>query len=461
MREIFAAILNNGTIQTAKGPLVVKPGIGSIWTRVTDFLPTSLPDYVEDDDELARVLERHMTDVTQDDIEAVTNTLSESLVNGTSIYRGTVIPSINDATEEAVSRLERYLNTNDDDSFTVTIMNLPEVLTSSSVFDMAEYKGKRFLSMERIQPVQGINPSDLATMMMEEITDKSTKAWLLTLGRDYMVYLLSLVWSAGKFSMDGVMPGRLDHELDKAIMGLVSADFLYNTDPLDTVNMGLTSYKTMLRERMDIYGTNIYRMVTRFNHDVSINKVIISEAPSAKAVLVAGPAYDAWLESKGSIEALYGRMLTTDKTYSIKALDGKAMDYVARWTKHNRMMSLHRNKRSNEQLRRIIMSTLERRELTDIEKEYATVDPEWPEKSLHAAKEMAEHIEESELVNIKLAMTKIMCKTLFRFTSAYEFLMAMESSKKAVPTAETDELVEMAMIDVMTKLIVESVEIGE
>jgi len=432
--------------------LVLKPGQASIHHDLATVTRDLSGFALSGEDKLQMLMDVNENNKALKTVSSeISAIVEQSLTNQVKLVRNTVIPAVDAYTEAVVEAVDGWARRSDEESFTVNRVEVyPILLKNPELFDLERYLQDSKHSLGKPTYINDLPVHSayetLPTMLQTE--NSSLLVWLAGIGKaTFDSYAKNIFLGRRLPSSLERKEHYVSSKINKAMVGVLLAKAYLANIP-SSVESSLQEYNSSLKYIRNGYGSVLAANVKIVNGYVTSNRLISTEDKINRTVYVVGPVYDAWMSNEGSIEALFGKMLSEDKFSAVNKINSKIMQYTALWTKHNSLVLSRKAKDKISAIKRTMLTVLElnKEGYTDLEKEYMiTLDSDFKRRAIQMGKKVINELTDLETHNIRIACMKVLCLSRFSFTGAYEFLTSMEAAKEANPDASPSVLATIAL----------------
>lgn len=378
--------------------------------------------------------------------------LSKMVTTHLSYAKNEVRPTFTDFKEKLVSYLENYQPKNPATNFEITQYNFPEVLTDGLFADeIRRYIGTTIVEAKPISLGERTNDELLQLLLTgSKSIDKRLAEW----AGDLSSNLLRTVWyslfglgqesGTNSLAQNGVnlaVHERIDHSL----VAYLFARNLYN-NPAEDSKLSLNDYKTQVAGIRDYAGRMLAENFRVFSSYLS-SKVLILSADKTTAV-VNGPVYKEWLSTGGSVELLYGVLVSGDRSKTVNAINEKLDSYRNNWSTYVAASMMSETTRSFQNFKTYLLGqfSIELEHPTSMEFEYGKTNANYKETAKRLACEYVEKLTPEDMKQPNKIAMELVARCRYFYSSAYRILSDMEEVARLSPNINPREAALLASI---------------
>lgn len=291
---------------------------------------------------------------------------------------------------------------------------------------------------EYIQSVLSTGNADL---------DKELFVWLSSIEDELINHVVGEYFIEGN-SYYGILPAlhRFSNGVNESLLVYMLASKLFDMDPI-VKGMTLFAYRDVLANYRDYAGARLCNYLDEYNrHSVTKTLVIDVDKQNLKA-FVNEVVYKEWLASGGSVEVLYGTIVSAKRYTSVSAIN---IDKEKLLTEFNRYVTY---KNSTANITKFnsnkAMLSIAFNELYTLSEVEASYSPGYDIRS-KVLKDVSDYIElmsKDCFKNPDVIALELIARIRFYFTSSYFILKGICEIGQENPNAPADEAALLASLD--------------
>ena len=386
-------------------------------------------------------------------MKTASDKIGQAILGEVRTVRNVVIPANAEYTAAVKKSVQSWLKFNGNDEFTITEVSIPEVLVSGTEsLDLEVYREESTLPINTANSIAGFYEVGIMEILTEFYGgNQAVLEYLGLLGADKVDTVANRVFGGAYTRASDLEAGHIEYRINESIITLLLSTALRETVPeyLDITLGELSSYCI---NKSKSYGARLVSDIDSLNKMITNKRMVIRENKRTKTLVVVAPLFKKWLKKVGTIEAVYGRILSKDNGLGVKSFTKGLMEYSAVWANYSdRALAVKQLQRNIITRKHLLTNIEEGIGETDLEKDYtANVNKNFHKTALALAEVAINNLHDNELSDIELACTKVITQSRFGFTNAHQFLMTMEAMRAASPNAPSEVLATLAVIEGVT-----------
>lgn len=253
---------------------------------------------------------------------------------------------------------------------------------------------------------------------------------------DYtMINLTGGNWRTDTFQHAALLALNPFDRLGIVLPAFIIASHLYSAEVDDSAeNMTVSSYREIASQIRDYTGA-ICAMTFSAIETTEKQGNIVLDFKGSSVVRVYGRNYKLWLSEGGSVEAMYGLILSPMKYYSKDMLDQHKERLEQMWNNHLAIFTTHEQQKSyivfKELLRSTFLQMLD--ELSEIEKGVLERDPNYISRAVAILNDELEYVSTRDMMDIYSVCMTIMTKARYYYTDSYQFFKTAHTATLTNP----------------------------
>lgn len=275
--------------------------------------------------------------------------------------------------------------------------------------------------------------------------DKDVQSWLAEKGDDWLAQLWQQFFVTREattlhaFVTDAKAVGRAAADIDKLLAIHLFARNLYDNPP-EGVAVSLKLFNQDMAELRNNSAVRLFLENEAYYADTEKRQLLIRSINGTVITVYATP-YKTWLEAGGENEVLFGNYLSRQPVKTVAELDARRDELRSAWAKHVAIVTTaeanRRFLRVKEILMRVFREQVIQAEEVNLNKEAV----------LKRFEDEVNCLAESDLDNLFVLCTKLVCRTRFAHTDAEKILFGIDRVAKENPTLTVREAAAISVLE--------------
>ena len=242
-------------------------------------------------------------------------------------------------------------------------------------------------------------------------------------------------WRTETFQHAALLALNPFDRLGVVLPAFIIASHLYSSEVDESAdNMTVNTYREIASQIRDYTGA-ICAMTFDAIENTEKQGNIVLDFSGANIVRVYGRNYKQWLSEGGSVEAIYGLILSSMKYYSKDMLDQHKERLEQMWNNHLAIFTTHEQQKSyivfKELLRSTFLQMLD--SLSEIEKGVLERDPNYIDRAVAILNEELEYVSTRDMMDIYSVCMTLMTKARYYYTDSYQFFKTAHTATLTNP----------------------------
>lgn len=242
-------------------------------------------------------------------------------------------------------------------------------------------------------------------------------------------------WRTETFQHAALLALNPFDRLGIVLPAFIIASHLYSSEIDESAdNMTVSTYREIASQIRDYTGA-ICAMTFDAIENTEKQGNVVLDFNGANIVRVYGRNYKQWLSEGGSVEAIYGLILSSMKYYSKDMLDQHKERLEQMWNNHLAIFTTHEQQKSyivfKELLRSTFLQMLD--SLSEIEKGVLERDPNYIDRAVAILNEELEYVSTRDMMDIYSVCMTLMTKARYYYTDSYQFFKTAHTATLTNP----------------------------
>ncbi len=391
-------------------------------------------------------------------MDQVVGTISEAVKEHVRYARSVVMAdaiAFSDKVRNLMSKIQPSSVT----SFNVECKCIPSILKNAEFLDLVN----KFSSGSGHEPklpscIPNMNPEEVMSLLKTggSKLEKDIGAWLNSIGLDKVEYVWNQVFRSTDQTV-GTLKDYYGLVFDKDQGANFSAlIFLFSLKLQDFipegVNLQASVFESLMADLRGQTANRIKHIVEEYDSDykkgIMIDKVVDT------TVYVYEDVYNKWLENGGTVDALFGRVVTKDNTYTADEITAKGSTYLKAFSDY---VSLRQVADSNQKhilvkdcIRSVFLDMYSNAEFNVASGQEGAPAPIALNEKLN---EMVDNLNYNDIENMDLTCLNIVHAILYPKTAAFDLLKAINSAMAVNKGMDIREAATLAVIEYVSSFV--------
>lgn len=224
---------------------------------------------------------------------------------------------------------------------------------------------------------------------------------------------------------------------------------------IEESNMELSSYKTAMLELRNQAGSVLFQLTAELERIIKLGQLVRNIEGNHK-VEVYSDVYRPWLEAGGSVEIMYGNMLSSTKARFVSDINERAEKLKADWNQYAIMVSTADSNQKHfntvEALKKNFHAIMTARELQPNEAADARA------KSYQTFVNLVSRARDDELKDLWSLCLRLVCQSCFAHTEAEFILGEIERISRENEGIDVREAAAMAMVGYIARWVISMIQ---
>lgn len=408
------------------------------------------------------------------ELDSMVTEIADAVSQHLSFAKNTVRPLVQELSIAITTALAAYPDTATFNP-TVVRVDLPEPMLMPAVEEsILEFRENTYT------PING-GGMDLHEIPAAELiaslktgakaTDAAIDVWVAKLGENFFGDVWRTVFTKGYTRGTGnseTFETLVENKItgtDAALTVYLLGKRLLDNPPEDSP-YSLKDYRLAMGELLEQAGVRLVKAYEQRELNVKTDRLLLNY-DSRGFVYVFKPVYEKWLSEGANNAVLLGNVLSDSPAISAPAISERASEYLTRWERQNRFMTVTLVNRRNIEARKTIAFKTEElvaANLVDCFGGYAKeqiITFHTPEvvKAMALVTECIEQLSDEELADIWTVCTKLVCSCVFYYTDAYKILTGIDSAVKNNPGIDIKEAALLSLVEYVTDYVCDQLQV--
>lgn len=384
--------------------------------------------------------------------------ISAHVKNHLSFFKNVVHPSITDYMEKVNAGWNSYIPKQPGADFEIVQLEAPTNVDLTRLASLVkDYDGGSLVPPKQSLMLGPKEKEQLMSLCVigDEDLDVGISHWLSTnqyLECSYFLFLADAEkvgypdgchyvsvdggnWKTNTFQHAALMGLNPFDRLGLVLPAFIMASRLY-TDEVDSDagDMSLSTYREIASQIRDYTGAMV-ALTLKHIESANQNENIVLDFKGTSIVRVYGANYKKWLSEGGSVEAIYGLILSSQKYFSKAMLDQYKERLEALWGNHLAIFTTHEQQKSyivfRELLRSVFLNMMG--DLNEQEKGILERDPNYVDLAVSIFNNELEYVSTKDMNDLYGVCMRLLTKSRYYYTDSYNFFNTVHTATLTNP----------------------------
>ena len=402
--------------------------------------------------------------------------ISAHVKNHLSFFKNVVHPSITDYMEKVNAGWNSYIPRQPGADFEIVQLETPtNVDMERLAYLVKDHDGGGLVPPKQSLMLGAKDKEQLMALCVtgDEDLDTGISHWLSTndyLECSYFIFLADMEkvpfptgcpyidlsggnWKTNTFQHAALMGLNPFDRLGLVLPAFIMASRLY-TDEVDSDagDMSLSTYREIASQIRDYTGAMV-ALSLKHIESANQNENIVLDFKGTNVVRVYGGNYKKWLSEGGSVEAIYGLILSSQKYFSKAMLDQYKERLETLWGNHLAIFTTHEQQKSyivfRELLRSVFLNMMS--DLNEQERGILERDPNYVDLAVGIFNNELEYVSSKDMNDLYGVCMRLLTKSRYYYTDAFNFFNTVHTATVTNPNIKDHR--EAALIGTIDYLI--------
>lgn len=399
-------------------------------------------------------------------IGQVIDTLSTSVSAHISIARNVVKPHVMEFMSEYAEYCNRNKLIDPAASFNIIQKELPAVFEDESFIEQFKYyEGKTAVMPKSFVDLSNATV-DLNSLMMTGSAriDKMLSEAIVEMGDGFVQNVFDSFFTYRSNDALGMTYANLGQQnlYDALYVSLVMytlAQKLHGSVPENAGNVELPIYQDHMLQVRDFAGTMINVLIKRAYFMLKNNTLVLKSDSTKRTIYVQGAVYRAFLEQGGTAEMVLGICATDSAVSTLQTIFASRDTLLRGWNSYCSFaaVSAENARLSNTRMYLMTAFNTTMNNLSDVEKEYMSKDPQYITTASKLASDYVLDLRMHDLDLLGELALNLMARCRFYFTAGFPILSGIDQATKANPNLDPREAALVSAINYVTDFLVDQI----
>jgi hypothetical protein len=398
-------------------------------------------------------------------IGQVIDTLSGVVASHIAIARNVVKPHVLEFMTEYAEYCQRNKVVDPASSFNIVQKELPALFEDQSFIEQFKYyEGKASIIPKGYVSFGDVvvDHNSLLSLGSARI-DKLLAEAVIEMGDDFAKRVFEAFFRQNPDSGLDVSYSTLGQQnlYDALYMCLVlytMAQKLHSNVP-EGLNVSLSEYQSYMLEVRDFAGSMLNSLIKRAYFMIKNNTLILKSDSKTKSIYVQGSVYRAYLEQGGTVEMVLGVCATNSGATSLSTVLDSRDALTRGWNSYCSFASVSAENARLDNTKMFLLTVMNTHmcNLSDVEKEYVSKDPQYANTVMKVASEYIGCLKLHDLDLVAELALNLMARARFYFTAGYQILSGIEQATKLNPNLDPREAALVSAVNYVTDYLADQI----